>query len=281
MALHWPYEVLRGVLDQLAVAGLTTPSADDVGAVRAIEPALVLPTLASRRLGEPAAGDAAIEHVIALHSGARERLHRFDGDGLDGVTSVAECLAAAVENEVTILAHSPWPASVPFATHVVEGVLHRGAELRTLLSTGLLRDAVVMQRAQWLGHRHARARTVPRVATSAMIIDRVAALVLEADGSPRLIGAGPALGSLIRLADQLWRFGVDVVACGTPPAPAPRSRGQRVLGLLAEGLTDEAIARRIGVSVRTVRSEVATAITTLGARGRFQAGVRAAQLGLV
>ncbi|MFH8516999.1 response regulator transcription factor [Streptomyces gelaticus] len=60
-----------------------------------------------------------------------------------------------------------------------------------------------------------------------------------------------------------------------------RPRMQVVLRLLAEGLTDDAIARRLGCSVRTVRNDVAAAMVALDARSRFQAGARAMQAGLI
>lgn len=52
-----------------------------------------------------------------------------------------------------------------------------------------------------------------------------------------------------------------------------------VLRLLASGAKDEAIARNLGVSVRTVTRIVAELTSELGATSRFQAGVLAARLG--
>ncbi|MFC3495800.1 helix-turn-helix transcriptional regulator [Glycomyces rhizosphaerae] len=52
-----------------------------------------------------------------------------------------------------------------------------------------------------------------------------------------------------------------------------------VLRLLASGAKDEAIARSLGVSVRTVTRIVAELTSELGATSRFQAGVLAARLG--
>jgi len=42
------------------------------------------------------------------------------------------------------------------------------------------------------------------------------------------------------------------------------------------GLTDEAIARQLGLSHRTVQRRVAAFMADLGAHTRFQAGVKAA-----
>ncbi|TIC80211.1 helix-turn-helix transcriptional regulator [Nocardioides sp. GY 10127] len=52
-----------------------------------------------------------------------------------------------------------------------------------------------------------------------------------------------------------------------------------LLQQLASGAQDEQIARRLGVSLRTVRRRVADMMTELGAESRFQAGVEAARRG--
>jgi DNA-binding NarL/FixJ family response regulator len=54
-----------------------------------------------------------------------------------------------------------------------------------------------------------------------------------------------------------------------------------VVRLLAEGMTDEGVSRRIGVSLRTVRRIASDLMTRLTARSRFEAGVKAAQLGWI
>ncbi|MCG5214059.1 helix-turn-helix domain-containing protein [Streptosporangium sp. KLBMP 9127] len=54
---------------------------------------------------------------------------------------------------------------------------------------------------------------------------------------------------------------------------------QAVLRLLATGAKDSAIARSLGVSIRTVTRTVGELTRILGATSRFQAGVRAARLG--
>lgn len=51
-------------------------------------------------------------------------------------------------------------------------------------------------------------------------------------------------------------------------------RQQQIVGFLAVPLTDEQIAERLGVSVRTVRYDVASILDALGAPTRFVAGLR-------
>jgi DNA-binding NarL/FixJ family response regulator len=52
-----------------------------------------------------------------------------------------------------------------------------------------------------------------------------------------------------------------------------------LLEALGSGAQDEQIARRLGLSLRTVRRRVAELMEELGAQSRFQAGVEAARRG--
>ncbi|MER5319672.1 helix-turn-helix transcriptional regulator [Streptosporangium roseum] len=88
-----------------------------------------------------------------------------------------------------------------------------------------------------------------------------------------LVRAAIVVASLRSLFEELW----------TRAAPLPWThRGDgvvRVLRLAAQGVSDEMIARQLGLSVRTVRSRFADAMAELGAQSRFQAGVEAARRG--
>ncbi len=70
-------------------------------------------------------------------------------------------------------------------------------------------------------------------------------------------------------------------AAGTPPPPADplTAREMHVLSLLAEGLTNKAIAQRLGISDHTVKFHVNAVLSKLGAQSRTEAVVRAARLG--
>ncbi len=78
-----------------------------------------------------------------------------------------------------------------------------------------------------------------------------------------------------------WRYWHAAVAASYPaevelgddPRITPRQR--QVVALLADDTRDEAIAEALGVSVRTVRADIAEIMVGLGVRSRFAAGVRA------
>jgi DNA-binding NarL/FixJ family response regulator len=98
------------------------------------------------------------------------------------------------------------------------------------------------------------------------------ALVLEAPG-PRML-----------IAEMVERVHRDARPL-TSPAPAPDRAEQRrqdaVLALLAKGLTDQTIADRLGVTIRTVRRDVADLYEVYGVSSRFQLGAVTARLGLL
>jgi len=81
--------------------------------------------------------------------------------------------------------------------------------------------------------------------------------------------------------DAAWRYWDAVVASAIPVEEAGISdlgmltaRQRQVVALLASDLGDDAVAASLGVSVRTIRSEVAAILAALGVKSRFAAGVR-------
>lgn len=80
--------------------------------------------------------------------------------------------------------------------------------------------------------------------------------------------------------DAAWRYWRAAMAHTIPFTPRPSStvdltkRQRQVMALLAADLSDEAAASAIGVSVRTLRAEVARVLESLGVKSRFAAGVR-------
>jgi len=88
------------------------------------------------------------------------------------------------------------------------------------------------------------------------------------------------VGSVYSLFGAAWDAAIDLGAYlnGEVPELAPEAR--EILRTLGAGLTDEAAARRLGTSLRTYRRRVADLMAALDAGSRFQAGVRAGELGL-
>jgi DNA-binding CsgD family transcriptional regulator len=298
-AVGWSVEDTCDLVEELRADGLVTSSADDAECLRAVEPRLALPALMMRRRRSPtsppppAATD--IERFIAAHEHSSEHESAGIAEGifegthdtpnqLDRVNILVERMAVNAKHEVVLLAPAYAPGAFEFSRPVASAVIRRGVILRSLWCLELLSMAPVLTHARWLGARQAVPRAVDRVPARAMIVDGRVAVVIDEARNARGLRAFAQVEPLRRLAGRLWARAADVRAAGAAvPVLEPESqpRGESVLRLLAEGLTDDAIARRIGVSVRTVRNEVASLMASLDARSRFQAGLRAARLGLL
>ena len=117
-----------------------------------------------------------------------------------------------------------------------------------------------------------------------MIIDRrVAILGGEARAARRtysVITQPDVVAGVASLFDAVWRGATELSAFDAQIAEI-RDIAPQVLDLLGRGVKDEAAARTLGLGVRTYRRRVAELMAALGAESRFQAGVRARDLGLV
>jgi DNA-binding NarL/FixJ family response regulator len=118
-----------------------------------------------------------------------------------------------------------------------------------------------------------------------VIIDRRIAIIAGGHalaGREYTVTASPALvAGVSDLFQAAWAAAADFSACLAGEAPVFLDDSARaIVRALGDGLTDEAAARRLGVSLRTYRRRVAGLMTALDADSRFQAGLRAGELGL-
>jgi DNA-binding CsgD family transcriptional regulator len=100
-----------------------------------------------------------------------------------------------------------------------------------------------------------------------------------------LVRSAVLIAALTQYYDQLWSAATPVVLPGAVRSrPASNQLGtteRGVLSLLVHGLKDEAIARHLGLSVRTVRRHISTVMEFVDAPTRFAAGAAAQRLGLL
>ncbi|MEV7556564.1 helix-turn-helix transcriptional regulator [Streptomyces sp. NPDC089795] len=96
--------------------------------------------------------------------------------------------------------------------------------------------------------------------------------VRGADGAALVFGDSLVHRAALPLFESLWARATPVGSPGSPLVADQRE----LLGLLASGLKDETIARRLGVHVHTARRRITRMLEELGADTRFQAGVQAA-----
>jgi DNA-binding CsgD family transcriptional regulator len=96
-------------------------------------------------------------------------------------------------------------------------------------------------------------------------------------GGAMLVHAQPVVCALRQYFELLWDRAVPYGGAGTAPGLTARQR--QVLNLLAQGLTDDAIAGHLGCSAKTVGREAAVITARLGAASRFAAGAAAQRRG--
>jgi DNA-binding NarL/FixJ family response regulator len=81
-----------------------------------------------------------------------------------------------------------------------------------------------------------------------------------------------ALAASLRVRDNLTALGT-LAQDGCPPARSLTARQTQVVALVAQGLTNDQIARRLGLSARTVRKHLEVLFARTGARSRTELAV--------
>ncbi|MEU0370008.1 LuxR C-terminal-related transcriptional regulator [Streptomyces sp. NPDC006283] len=127
-------------------------------------------------------------------------------------------------------------------------------------------------------------RTVEATIERTIILDRTVAFVPAAAGreaaleirDPNLVAC------LVQVYETLWAYAIPITEqLKAAPADIPVTAVQRSIArLLAEGHTDDAVSRRLGINVRTCRAHISRLMQTIGATNRTQLGARLVQSGI-
>lgn len=108
--------------------------------------------------------------------------------------------------------------------------------------------------------------------------------LLLRDGAPEtLVSAAMAIGDGLIVIEPLLASAVlrETAVLPELPAESLTPRESEVLQLIAEGLANKAIARKLGISDHTVKFHVNAILGKLNAQSRTEAVVRATRLGLI
>ena len=101
----------------------------------------------------------------------------------------------------------------------------------------------------------------------------------EIVGAIRAVAAGEAVFGAA-LATRILGFFASPRASGLMPFPDLTDREHEILELIARGLSNDAIAARLGISPKTVRNGVSVILDKLEVADRASAIVRAREAGL-
>lgn len=190
-------------------------------------------------------------------------------------SGLADLLASAA-NEVIAMS-TLTPAGPTFGPREVK----HGVRYRAIFPDHARTTPTVGRRLGALSLAGVAVRTIPQVPMNAIVIDGSVA-VLPADtanGSVAVLRLTSVVATALELFERIWPDAVPLADRDLPDEADLSLREQEMLRLLALGATDEVAAAHLDISVRTVRRMVAQIMNRLGARSRFQAGVKASDRG--
>lgn len=266
------------------------------GAVLPLAPRLPLERLAAQHAREAELARHAASTFADLWSAAAQRNSFIEviDDEERAATVERELMHDAVVSVDGLCTGPVTPQRLPPGMdvpehQVIDGffeAIERGVRIRGLYGFNTLEDTMglaVIQRCVGAGEE---ARVLPEVPLHLVIVDgkRAFCSVPGQGGARRhlvVVHESGLTQSLVRLYEILWQLGVPF----TRAAPdrhgpdGPRSEDRQLLAYLAAGLTDEAIARDLGISPRTLGRRITRMEELLGARGRFQLAVQASRRG--
>ncbi|MDV3221176.1 helix-turn-helix domain-containing protein [Intrasporangium sp.] len=267
---------LDGALHRLEVVGLVTRSSRKPARWRPSRPDVAIDVLVSRRRAElDRVAEASREWLAEMAVPDRYQPERLVEIivGQDAIAARFAQLMQATEAELLVLDRPPYATQPDEADRSVRGLLSSGVRVRGIYSPDSLQLPGAVDEAHSAVDAGERSRIHPDVPMKLAIGDRRQALLpLAADrviDSALVVHSSALLDALVRMFELLWDQAL----------PIARHHGDdldaRLITMLTAGMGDDAIARRLGVSTRTVGRRVAQLMDRLGASTRFQAGAHA------
>ncbi|MEW2070407.1 helix-turn-helix transcriptional regulator [Streptomyces sp. NPDC007346] len=287
-----PPDDVRRSVDRLLELSLLRPLA---GTLVPARPSLALRTLLQQRQAEimskqqefadikEAVDRLAEEYEVAQpstsHSGWERlesqaavlaRMERLAGRATVGCMSL---LPTETVGEEALLARRP----------LDQHMLERGLSVWNIHLESVYNDRSALGYARRLVREGGRVGTVPTLPMWLVVYDRATALVPidprnPAAGAVQVSGAG-FLAGLVALFERLCETmrPLDSLCGGAQDQPTPMEK--EILRLMSQGLTDDAVRKKLGVGLRTARRMIADLMERLDARSRFEAGANAVDRG--
>lgn len=288
---------VREELEQLTRLSLLAPTWRTDGRLRVVDPKAALDSLLAHQQAEiaqrhralaesQAAADALLSQYAELHPEEPEQgAERFLG--VSAVRAkLSELTAESREEIISFHPGGPQPAAQFQASEPITlELLDRGVRVKGVYQDSIRNDQVTVEHARWLTERGGELRTVPALPMRMIIFDRQRALV-PIDPADSSLGAvllrePGAVAAFCALYESVWAAATPFGEPARRNLDDPGSQPRELLRLLAQGYTDEAAARRLGISLRSERRLISELMEKLDAQSRFQLGQRAVEHGLL
>ncbi|MFE0174672.1 helix-turn-helix transcriptional regulator [Streptomyces sp. NPDC059002] len=230
----------------------------------------------------------AFEPFMAISSQDRPAVHSITV--LEGVNRInAAIRVATAECQSEIITVQPGggrsEATVTEAVKESQGILKRGIRMRTLYQHTARHSQATIAYAEHMRQGKVEVRTLEELIERLMIFDRTVAFIpARDDRQVALELRHPGLVEyLANVFEQLWQRAAPLLdeAPYDPPIDGITGVQRSIAKLLIEGHVDEAIARRLGMNVRTCRAHIAKIAAALGSGSRAQLGYLIAQSGIL
>jgi hypothetical protein len=282
-----PAARVRGILMRLVEGGFATMVADS--RFRAVGPDTVLGGRIASQLGEVLGEYEALRELLEIHRAGPGASGADQGGGevVTGAVAIRSRLRQlkyAAERSVRTFVRPPMVLPVP------EAELHRDLQSRNVFQQHLFDRAVldVDPYADYLRHALAsgdEVRFAKRLPLKLLVVDgRTAVIEAPGAGRPRAIvtGSRPIVELAEALFEQLWLVGIPATTAADALYDKKIHEDDAVLlGLLIAGLTDQSIAAKLGIGLRTVQRRVRELMDLADVDTRIQLGWHAAKNGWV
>jgi predicted transcriptional regulator len=273
---------LRGLLKSLENQGMLTRTQGKPARFTAAPPDIAVEVLATQRQQEIARArlaGAALGSRFRDESSSPVQVVR----GREAVAHRFHQILRVAKHELLILDKPPLALDHPAGLQLPlqRELQASGVRYRTIYDREAVDQAGQLEARKQPTGSGERARVLTDVPMKLVIADRRFGLVpyeLPTGHQSVLLRSSALLDGLITLFEALWER-------ATPLWPDSdgtwlTTDDQQLLALLAAGLTDQAIARKLGVAKRTVERRIRRVMDGLGTQTRFQAGIQAATRGL-
>lgn len=269
-------------LSLLEAKGLVSRSSGGAGYLPA-PPDVVIKALVERKYEELQRTEHSITWLLKrVREAAARRRPREEileiVTGEDALAARLDQLQRTARQEVLGFITSECPYRAPQRTF--EQACTRGVRIRMIYDRETLEIPDMLETARRQFAIGGQVRIASSVPVTLAIFDRKLSLVPEYDGvqGALLVGTSALLDALVKFFETVWERAapLPVELNGTAGGAQGIPEYNDMVALLAAGYKDEAIARRLGLSTRTMDRRVQALMKALDATTRFQAGWLAA-----
>ncbi|WP_320773530.1 helix-turn-helix transcriptional regulator [Streptomyces sp. CRN 30] len=209
-------------------------------------------------------------------------------EGLDRINAALDLATAECGSEMLTIQPSGPRSTEKRLLEALERdkpLIERGVRIRTLYQHTARYNSERLAYVEQFANGKAEYRTIDELVERLIICDEtVAFLPIRDDRQIALeLRHSGLVRYLVKVFEFMWNRAVPLTA-GAPYETAPdgiTDIQHSIAKLLVEGHVDEAIARRLGMNVRTCRSHIAKLAQALGSGSRAQLGYLIAQSGIL